>query len=114
MARAFIRIFFDWDAKTAALTLEEQGRLLRALLTYARGEEPDLPGNEKFIFPVFQDQIDKDAEKYESILQRNQVNGAKGGRPRKNPTEPRKSDKPNILSRISGFKIGMIRHCAEL
>lgn len=91
MARAFIRIFFDWETKTAALTLEEQGRLLRALLAYARGEEPDLPGNEKFVFPVFQDQIDKDAEKYESILQRNQVNGAKGGRPPKNPSEPREA-----------------------
>lgn len=101
MARAFIRIFFDWETKTAALTLEEQGRLLRALLAHAKGKEPDLPGNEKFVFPVFRDQIDRDNEQYESVLQRNRANGAKGGRPPKNPAEPRESD--NNPAKLSGL-----------
>ena len=43
----------------------ERGRLFTACLIYSMtGEMPELKGNERFIFPTIQGQIDRDKEKY--------------------------------------------------
>ena len=81
MARAFLRIFFDFEEKTAALTEEERGRLLLGMLRYAEtGAEPVLTGNEAILWPVFRKEVDGDIAAYETRVQ----NGSKGGRPPKN------------------------------
>ena len=53
----------------------ECGRLLKACLQYSMtGEAPELRGNEKFLFPSWKSQIDRDREKYEARCQKNKEN----------------------------------------
>lgn len=43
----------------------ERGRLFTACLLYSKsGEVPELRGNERFVFPAFRSQIDRDKEKH--------------------------------------------------
>ena len=85
MARAFLKIYFDFDERTEELTEAEKGRLLLAMLRYARtGEKPNLTGNERFCFSSFKADIDRDCEAYTAKV----TNGIKGGRPAK--------EKPNV------------------
>lgn len=49
-----------WDLETAALTDEERGRLLLCMQRYAaKGVETELPGNERFLWPVYRVRIDQ-------------------------------------------------------
>lgn len=88
--RSHLKVFFDFDERTEMLTDAERGRLLLAMLRYAKcGEAPDLKGNERFLWPVFKGDIDRDAAAYEAHVQ----SGGLGGRP-KNQTKPNVT-KPN-------------------
>ena len=81
MARAFLKVFFDFEERTEQLDGDEQGRLLLGMLHYARtGEEPELSGNERFLWPVFRKEIDAEIASYETRV----ANGSKGGRPARN------------------------------
>ena len=40
------------------------------------------------IFSILKSQFDRDTAKYETIIERNRINGSKGGRPAKNPENP--------------------------
>lgn len=80
MARSYIKVFFDWNEVTAELTDAEKGRLIGAMLAYARGDPYQLPGNERFVFPAFKAQLDRDAAAYEEISEKRKQAGAKGGR----------------------------------
>ena len=54
------------------------------MLTYAgTGQEPEFPGNERFIWPSIKSQIDRDQKSYQDKCEKNRLNGAKGGRPKK-------------------------------
>jgi hypothetical protein len=55
------------------------------MVLYARGDEVELTGNERFIFPMMRQHIDRAAEAYNEVVERNRANGMKGGRPPKNP-----------------------------
>ena len=93
--RSHLKVFFDFDERTEMLTDAERGRLLLAMVRYAKsGELPDLKGNERFLWPVFKGDIDRDAAAYEAHVQ----NGRLGGRP-ENQTKPnetkRNLTKPN-------------------
>lgn len=80
----YIKLFTDSLALLDPLTDAERGRLLTALLEYARaGNPPELEGNERFLFPVFRQQLDREQENYERLVSRQRANGAKGGRPPK-------------------------------
>lgn len=49
-----------WDLETAALTDAERGRLLLCMQRYAaKGEEMELTGNERFLWPVYRVRIDQ-------------------------------------------------------
>ena len=94
MARKFLKVFFDFEERTEMLSETERGRLLVCMLHYARtGEENDLTGNERFVWPVFKGEIDREVEKYEVKI----ANGSKGGRPHKE-TEA-ENEKPNETER---------------
>ena len=59
-----------------------------AMLTYsATGEVPGFEGNERYIWPTIQAQIDRDAVAYQEKCTKNRANGAKGGRPPKNQSD---------------------------
>lgn len=63
----------------------ERGRIMTAMLIYsATGENPAFDGNERFIWPTIQAQIDRDVAAYQEKCSKNRANGAKGGRAPKN------------------------------
>ena len=83
----------------APFTDAERGRIMMAMLTYSStGETPDFEGNERFIWPTIQAQIDRDVAAYQEKCAKNRANGAKGGRPSKIqtviPETERFSEKP--------------------
>ena len=79
----YLKIWTDFADIISPLKNEEIGRLFIGMLNYAKtGEEPaDLPGNERFLWPVAKRDIDNASEWNETC----RLNGMKGGRPRKNP-----------------------------
>lgn len=51
MQRRYIKIYFkDWERYTANLSASEKGRLVVALLSYAKGEPYIISENERFAF----------------------------------------------------------------
>ena len=85
-------IFYQRQRKICKefLNMEQFGRLMDALFDLDDGVEPEL-GDDKmvamaFAFMSLQQQIDR--EKYDKMCERNRKNGAKGGRPKKNPQNP--------------------------
>ena len=86
--RSHLKVYFSFEDDTQALTDAEKGNLLLAMLRYAKdGKEPELTGNERFLFPVLRGQIDRDIDAYDTRV----TNGALGGRPKteKNQTKPK-------------------------
>jgi len=69
---------------------KQLGKLFRAIIKYQTGEVLDLPFEIEIAFEFFKNQFDRDIEKYKSICKRNAENGSKGGRPKLNPTKPKK------------------------
>lgn len=56
----------------------ERGRLFTACLTYSKtGEAPELRGNERFVFPAFRSQIDRDNANYEEKCRKQSANARK-------------------------------------
>lgn len=56
----------------------ERGRLFTALLIYSStGADPDLRGNERFIFPTMKEQIDRDAKRYTEKCRKQSDNAKK-------------------------------------
>lgn len=93
---AYVKVFLDWTEATRKLKDAEKGRLIDAMVAYAKGEENEdqLQGNEAYVFPMFKLQIDRDRQEYEALVRRQRENGSKGGRPKKangleeNPKNP--------------------------
>lgn len=85
-------IFYQRQIKICKqfLSMEQFGRLMEALFDLDDGGEPQIEDDKMvamaFAFMSLQQQIDK--EKYDKIVERNRKNGAKGGRPKKNPENP--------------------------
>lgn len=59
MAKEYIPLFLDFNETTSALSDEECGRLVRAVIDYANGKEPELTGIERVLFPFFKGVIDR-------------------------------------------------------
>lgn len=94
MARAFLKVYFDFDERTEELSDTERARLLLAMYHYAKtGEKKPLTGNERFLFATFKGEIDRDIAAYNAKVE----NGNKGGRPsNENLTETENNlTKPN-------------------
>ena len=82
----YVCLYASYLESLSPFTDEECGRLVRAMLNYAATEDvPQFDGNERFIWPSLQAQIDRDIETYQAKCSRNRANGSKGGRPHKNP-----------------------------
>ena len=68
----YLKVFVDFADKIELLGDAERGRLFTAMLKYASsGVEPDLRGNERFIWPTAKSEIDRQAESYKSICETN-------------------------------------------
>lgn len=93
--RSHLKVYFNFEEDTNALNDSEKGRLLLAMVRYAKdGTEANLTGNERFLFPVFKAQIDRDIESYEVKVN----NGSKGGRPKTNENQEKPTETENNLT----------------
>ena len=65
MAREYFPAYHSYLESMEALTDDERGRLFTACLLYSKtGEAPQLSGNERYVFPSFRAQIDRDTKNY--------------------------------------------------
>jgi hypothetical protein len=100
--------YTNWMATFEKLTDEEAGRLIKHLFRYVNDLDPEPPDRMiELVFEQFKQILKVDLDKWESIRERNKINGAKGGRPKKekepkkptgligNPKKPRKADNDN-------------------
>ena len=77
MALDSFNVYHSYLKALEPLSDAECGRLLRACILYSMtGEVPELRGNERFLFPSWQSQIDRDRAKYEAKCKRNSENAA--------------------------------------
>ena len=101
-------LFNDLSIPVESLPDEEAGKLFKAIFEYQNGGvKQELSSSAEMAFIFIKQQLDRNQEKYETICQRNRINGMKGGRPEKpkkpiglignpkNPSEPKKPDNDN-------------------
>ncbi len=84
---------------------ELAGKLIKHIFSYCADEYPDSEDQLlKLAFTPIKLQLKRDLKKYENIVERNRINGSKGGRPSKpkkptglsgNPNKPKKADNDN-------------------
>jgi hypothetical protein len=94
------------------LTDEEAGKIFKAIYEYElTGNVTELPYTLKLIFIPIKQSLERNKEKYDNVVERNRLNGKKGGRPKKpsglndnpknpsgylkNPKKPKKADNDN-------------------
>lgn len=71
MAREYFCCYHSYLEVMEQLNDTERGRLFTACLTYSKtGEAPELRGNERFVFPAFRSQIDRDNANYEETCRK--------------------------------------------
>ena len=80
----YLKIFVEFEEYIQVLDDGEKGRLFAAMLAYARdGQEPELPGNERFLWPVARQQLKNAAAQYQKVCAANSANARRrGGVPR--------------------------------
>lgn len=89
MKESFL-LYGRFYSATKHLNLENKGRLFDAIFQYQlEGVDPHQDSPIYVAFMFMKNQFELDNIKYESIVERNKVNGSRGGRPR-NSAEPKK------------------------
>ena len=87
----YLKIFVEFEEYIQVLDDGEKGRLFAAMLAYARdGQEPELPGNERFLWPVARQQLKNAAAQYQKVCAANSANARRraGVPPVSRPTRP--------------------------
>ena len=75
----FIKIFLDNIEAMESLSDFQRGRLVLAMLYYARDRKvPELRGDARALFPVFRAQIDRDVEALKDLSGKRRIAGARG------------------------------------
>jgi hypothetical protein len=102
--------YCDWLETFDELTNEEAGKLIKHLLLYVNDKDPKAPDKiTKLLFIPIQQSLKRDLKKYEQYIDKQKVNGAKGGRPKKpkkpkpflkNPNKPKKADSVNVSDSV--------------
>ena len=61
MVNKYVPVFYDWIEATQEFNDQEKGRLIDAVVLYARGGDwqERIKGNERYAFPVFRLQVDR-------------------------------------------------------
>lgn len=78
MAREYFCCYHSYLDVMEQLNDTERGRLFTACLQYSKtGEAPELRGNERFVFPAFRSQIDRDNANYEEMCRKQSANAKK-------------------------------------
>ena len=96
MAEKYVPIFFDWIEATEELNDQEKGRLIDAIVLYARGGDwqDRIKGNERYSFPVFRLQVDR-AKNISSVRAAARTNGNKTEQTEQNGTNDNKTPNNN-------------------
>ena len=110
MAREYVCLYHSYLKSVEPLNDAERGRVFTACLTYSMtGAEPDLRGNERFVWPTIREQIDRDTKKYSDFCKKQQENirkrwdttvydGTSGIPDDTKHTKEKEKEKENILS----------------
>ena len=86
-------LYRTWTPLIMGLPDAEAGILFKAICTYQDGKEVHIENPMlNAIFQMIQSTFTVDEERYAERCRINAENGAKGGRPPKNPSEPNKTD----------------------
>ena len=91
----YVCLYLDYLESFQGLSDAAVGKLARAMLQYCNtGETSRLTGPAGILWPSIRSQMDRDMKKYQERCETNRINGAKGGRPPKNPS---------VISETEGF-----------
>lgn len=75
----YLKIFTDFYDAMEPLTNEEAGILFRAMLLYTKdGADPELSGNERYLWMVAKQHMDREAEAYAAKTEALRESGKKG------------------------------------
>ena len=76
MADTYIKIWDTYESYFEPLSAAEVGRLVLAMMKYkSSGTEPELNGNERYVWPAVKRDLDKDAE----YIEGKRISGQAGG-----------------------------------
>ena len=98
--------YSDWQETFEELSDEEAGKLVKHLFNYVNDKNPEASDKlTKMCFIPIKQSLKRDLVKYDNYIDKQRVNGKKGGRPKKNPTlseetqpfleKPKKADSVN-------------------
>ena len=91
-AKSFL-VYDDIEAVLDELTDEQVGKLFRGMVSYhSSGDDPEFTGILKYVFIPIRQTMDRNAEKYRTICEKNRENGRLGGR-QTNRTQANGSDR---------------------
>lgn len=92
-------MYTDYAEHINLLSMEQRGYLLTAIMNYAAGLAlPELDGMTQMAFSFIKVQMDRDDEKYQSIIKKRREAGKLGGRPVKANGSSNKAKKANGFS----------------
>ena len=87
----YLKVWCSFAEIIEPLNDSERGRLFTAMLVYAEsGELPEFKGNERYVWPIAKQSIDRAREE----SHKGRENGSKGGRPQKPEETNRNQTKP--------------------
>ena len=97
MALEYVPVFWDWIEVTGELNDQEKGRLIDAMVMYSRGGDwqDRIKGNERYLFPAFQMQIERAREKSDKRADA----GATGGKQAQANASKSEQNKANASKR---------------
>lgn len=98
MKLSYVRLYGDASETVDLLSDTEAGRLFKAVLHYAKGQEDELPGQEKLIYSMLRAQFERDAASYDDYIDKQRENGKKGGRPKKASGLSGNPENPSLFS----------------
>ena len=102
--RSFL-LYADLIHTVRKMPKDKVSELFLTILEYVNDENPIIDDNYiEVVFEPIKQQLKRDLVKYQHIVERNKINGSKGGRPKKakkpsgligNPDKPKKADSDN-------------------
>ena len=111
--RTFIA-YCDWLKIFDELEDDEAGRLAKHLFRYVNDLNPEAPDRfTKMLFIQIQTMLKLDLRKWDKYIEKQKINGAKGGRPKtqinpnkpkpflENPTKPKKADTVTVTDTVT-------------
>ena len=80
--REYVKLWVSYGSYFEPYSDAEVGRLVRAMLQYkSSGEQPEFSGNERYVWPAIQRDIDEASATQKQMAETARENGKRGGRP---------------------------------